>query len=375
MDDEPLFAESLVPLVHYGWSDLRVLRDGRWKYILAPRPELYDLDRDPGERQNLVDREPVRARSLRAGLEQRLRREQAAARQPGTTNTSVPADLLEKLGALGYVSPGTATTSKASGADPKDKIEEYKTLNTLMRQGLVNLREGRYAASFAQFELLFARGIDSFESHYYAARALTGLKRWRQAAAHYEGAIKSLPTYTAAYLGLADAHLSDGKTALALEAVRRGQKLVPDDPGLTEREGDIGRRLGDAALAVRSYERVAQLAPRDPLVRVKLGVLYRDMGQSAAAVRLLREAIALEPAASFWNSLGMILGGSGDLPGAEQAFGEAVARDRTNAQYAYNLGLALSRQNERGAAVSQFQRALELDPRFTAARQRLAELR
>ena len=43
IDEEPAFAESLVPLIHYGWSDLRTVRDGRWKYILAPRPELYDL--------------------------------------------------------------------------------------------------------------------------------------------------------------------------------------------------------------------------------------------------------------------------------------------------------------------------------------------
>jgi hypothetical protein len=37
------YAESLTPRLHYGWSDLRALREGRWKYILAPRPELYDL--------------------------------------------------------------------------------------------------------------------------------------------------------------------------------------------------------------------------------------------------------------------------------------------------------------------------------------------
>ena len=41
------YAESLTPLVHYQWSDLRVLREGQWKYILAPRPELYDLASDP----------------------------------------------------------------------------------------------------------------------------------------------------------------------------------------------------------------------------------------------------------------------------------------------------------------------------------------
>jgi Tfp pilus assembly protein PilF len=46
-----------------------------------------------------------------------------------------------------------------------------------------------------------------------------------------------------------------------------------------------------------------------------------------------------------------------------------------NPQYAYNLGLALERQRQREAAVAQFRRALELDPRFAAARQRLTELR
>ena len=90
----------------------------------------------------------------------------------------------------------------------------------------------------------------------------------------------------------------------------------------------------------------------------------------------MREAIQLDPAtASYWNSLGMVLGGGGDLPGAEQAFREAGTRDRVNAQYAYNLGLALERQQKREAAVVQFRRALELDPRFAPARERLAELR
>src|SRR5207249_298705 len=142
--DEPAFAESLVPLIHYGWSDLRAIRDGRWKYILAPRAELYDLDRDPDELTNLVEREPARARALRGGLEQRLRLEKESARSAPAAAV-VPPDLLEKLGALGYVSPGASVDSAARGADPKDKIEEYKTLNTEMRQGLIALREQQSA--------------------------------------------------------------------------------------------------------------------------------------------------------------------------------------------------------------------------------------
>jgi choline-sulfatase len=375
LDDEPSFAESLVPLVHYGWSDLRALRIGRWKYILAPRPELYDLESDPGERHNLHQEQTARARALRAGLEQRLKQEQAALRNTGSAAPAVPPDLLEKLGALGYVSGGTST-ALPSGADPKDKIEEYQIVNTLMREGLINLREQRFAASLDRFNGLFKRGIESFEAHYYAARALTGLARWRDAAAHYESALKQLPASAAAYVGLADAHLADGKPALALEAIGRGRKALPDDPQLVDREGDIARRQGDAARAGRAWEQVAQMAPRDALVRVKLGELYRDTGRSADAARLLREAVVLEPAvASYWNSLGMILGGHGDFAGAEQAFREAATRDGKNAQYAYNLGLALARQSKRVEAAAQFQRTLELDPQFAPARQRLAELR
>jgi choline-sulfatase len=375
LDDEPSFAESLVPLVHYGWSDLRALRIGRWKYILAPRPELYDLERDPGERQNLLQEQPARARALRAGLEQRLKQEQAALRSAGTATAAIPPDLLEKLGALGYVSGGSST-ALPTGDDPKDKIEDYKTLNTLMREGLVNLREQRFAASLERFNGLFKRGIDSFEAHYYAARALAGLARWREAATHYEGALRQLPAYSAAYLGLADAHVADGKPALALEVIMRGQKALPDDLRLVDREGDLARSLGDLARASRAWERVAKMAPEDALVRVKLGEWYRDASRPADATRLLREAVKLDPSvASYWNSLGMILGGAGDFAGGEQAFREAVSRDAQNAQYAYNLGLALARQNKRAEAAAAFERALTLNPSFDAARQRLAELR
>ena len=90
----------------------------------------------------------------------------------------------------------------------------------------------------------------------------------------------------------------------------------------------------------------------------------------------MREAVQLDPAtASYWNALGMVLGGGGDFPGAEQAFRAAATRDSRNAQYAYNLGLALERQRNRESAIAQFRRALELDPQFVPARQRLAELR
>ena len=336
--DEPSFAESLVPLVHYGWSDLRAVRDGRWKYILAPRPELYDLERDPGELRNLADDEPARARAMRAGLEQRLREEQTSARRE-TAAAAVPPDLLERLGALGYVSAGGPSDTKASGADPKDKLEEYKTLNTLMRQGLVALREGRPEESVQHLLGLSRRGVDSFEVHYYLGRAYTALRRWQAAAAEYEQAIEKLPSYAAAWRALAESR----------------------------------RALRDHPKAAEALERLIELAPRDALARVQLGEIYRDTGRPADAVRLMREAVGIDPEpASYWNSLGMVLGGQGRMEEAERAFGDAASREPDNPQYAYNRGLALERLDRRDEAVAHFRRAADLG--FAPARSRLAEL-
>ena len=60
------------------------------------------------------------------------------------------------------------------------------------------------------------------------------------------------------------------------------------------------------------------MAPDDALLRVQLGELLRDMGELDESVRVLREAVALDPeTASYWNSLGTVLGGKGDLGEAE----------------------------------------------------------
>ena len=369
------YAESLTPLVHYQWSDLRVLREGQWKYILAPRPELYDLAADPGELHDLATSNTATARRLRAGLETLLKAERDRATGPETAAPALSAETLQKLGALGYVSPGAPAGSVAQGADPKDKIQEFRTLSSLMRDGLTLLRQNRFAESAERFNRLRTAGADSFQLHFYLGQALVGLRRGREAEQSFERAAAALPSFTQAHLGVADVRIARKDYRGALAALYKGQHDAPNEPVLYDREGQVWQTLGDPARATAAFERVAALAPKDALVRWRLGEIALTAGQPERALTLFREATALDPdVADYWNSLGMALGGRGAHAEAASAFRQAVQRDATNARYAYNLGLVLMRDGQPEGA-EWFRKALALDPTFRPARERLAELR
>ncbi len=123
------YAEAMYPRFHFGWSDLRTLRAGRFKYIEAPRPELYDLEKDPGESTNIYPQRRALAAQMRTRLrsiEQRLSATAPIARAPA----EIDPDTRDRLASLGYVSTFHPNASEASAAlaDPKDKIALFNLI-------------------------------------------------------------------------------------------------------------------------------------------------------------------------------------------------------------------------------------------------------
>lgn len=368
------YAETLVPLLHFGWSDLRVVREGKWKYIQAPRPELYDLETDPGEKNDLARPRAAQVETMRASLARFLDEERTAKHAADAIGTAPP-DLIEKLGALGYLGAGGPAQTSTPGADPKDKIEDFRVVNSLIREALLKLNAGEHRESARLLRQVASRGIESFEVHYYLARSLLALKSYSEAGAHFARAAKRAPTHAAAWEGLAECRARLDDVQGALEALRAGQTTLPRDPGLRTREAQLLRGAKRLTEARRAYESALPLAPRDAKMRVQLGEMLRDMGEAEQAIQRLREAAEIEPAnASYWNSLGMVLGGSARLAEAEQAFRKAIERDDRNHRYVYNLGLALVRLGRPADARPFFEKALVLEPAFAPARERLGEL-
>lgn len=118
--EREVYAESLYPR-HLGWSPLFALRSGRYKLIDAPRPELYDLESDPFEEQNVYEQR----RSVAAAMTGRMARIRPAADATSAPRElEPPPELRHRLGALGYLggTPGPSAPGPARLPDAKDCI-------------------------------------------------------------------------------------------------------------------------------------------------------------------------------------------------------------------------------------------------------------
>lgn len=131
-----VYSESRYGLDRFGWSPVSALREGQFKVILAPRPELYDLDVDPNELVNLYQERADLAASMTSRL--RTLAEPAPSRQTSAASVPIDAETRARLAALGYVAASTPAPGNPAPtlADPKDRIDLYKQLTRLsQRQG------------------------------------------------------------------------------------------------------------------------------------------------------------------------------------------------------------------------------------------------
>ncbi len=92
------------------WANItkaRCIRQGKYKLVQIPylnREELYDLDRDPGEQDDLLAAESQEIDSVASGLRARLEAWAASARPlPSRYDSSQQEETIERLKSLGYV--------------------------------------------------------------------------------------------------------------------------------------------------------------------------------------------------------------------------------------------------------------------------------
>ena len=125
-EDLPCYLESYYPLETYGWSELVGLIDEGWKFIRAPRSELYDIKTDPGETRDLVGRQAGKASAMMRKLKDTIAADSSGL---ALSRRKLSREEEERLRSLGYVG-SDASVRVGSGPlpDPKDRMPEFHIL-------------------------------------------------------------------------------------------------------------------------------------------------------------------------------------------------------------------------------------------------------
>jgi arylsulfatase A-like enzyme/tetratricopeptide (TPR) repeat protein len=386
MDDAPAYSESLHPLLQYGWAPLHALRTDRFKMIEAPRPELYDVQRDAGETRNAAASEPARLEALRGEL-----RKIMTTVTPVATR-AIDAETAARLEALGYIGGGGGTTPIPTGRDPKDGIalatrlgrngmsvartdpqRAIKELTALLAEDpgmLVVLRTravayetaGQYEAAIRDLRALEKKGALSAEDSVVLGDSLRLAGRTREAAAVLEETARKNPRFAQPWLSLAAIYVAEKRLDDAARAYDSVLAIDAEQAEALRGLGDLGLIRGDDAEAERRYAKILERDPADPGALSKLGVVRVRQGRAEEGIALFRRAVEREPKnAETLLYLAGALTSSGRPAEAIPFFERSIAAGPPSTM-ALN-GLALTRLqlgDQRGAAEA-FRRSLSLD--------------
>ena len=360
------YSEAMYPLHHYGWSDLRALRSGRYKVIDAPRPELYDIDRDPGETTNLFgerralgDRMIAQLRTLEGGFTKAVSAMPAA---------DVDPEARERLAALGYVGTFVASASdpRTGRADPKDKIGLFNKLGTAT--DLSKERGGR-EESFPRIVGLLNEVVREdpqvIDGWFMLGTQHLAHGDLEKAVEYFKRTLSLKPDYDLAVFNMAQAYRRMGNDEAALAGFEHYLTLDPKDPFVQYQMGEIWMDRGDLTKAEQLFRRALDIDPSVAAAKNALGVIALQRGDPATADRLIREAIAAKPTLRLAHfNLALLAEQRADIRTAEREYFEELKQHPENYKAAFNLSRLYEQVGDREGQIGALKQSIVSNPRF-----------
>jgi arylsulfatase A-like enzyme/tetratricopeptide (TPR) repeat protein len=313
-----IYSESLYGFYHFGWAELTSLTDGRYRYIHAPKEELYDLDTDPKEQRNLVDTDVKMVEAFRKGMKtfaapatpKRIEMPNDEDRERyemfGYVGTPLPAGgdrgagragEAEGTRAAGRAGGTTTATNAVSGPssrelvnpiDKRDVVERYRrAINLLTTDDL--------KAAIDQLKALATQEPSMRDVWMLLATAGWKADRPEVALDGYQHAIELDPASSDAYLGASSALLRLHRFD---DAAARAQHVVDDSETTEVSQSRAHELLAQVALARKNLELAhaeAMLAeeaePSRPVTAFIDGRIAFDKRRYAEALELLEPAL------------------------------------------------------------------------------------
>ena len=378
-----------------------------YKYIQAPRPELYHLQDDPGELNNLAVDNPDQAKMLRGQLSKLL--SEQIREEKIDNKLKLDSETLKQLESLGYVA-GKVEDSYAFDADKLD-AKDYIDYHRMSRQfsmamenrnfdqarqicvkltelypnvtnlhykfGLVALQQGRLEESIRHYEILLEHFPNSAKAHAQIAEVLIRTGRPEQALHHLEKALELNP----------DDDISRGNLGVALnqlgrhpDAAQQFRELLKHNPENAHTHAGlaaalVGQKLLDQA--IDSYKKSLALNNQDGETHLNLSKVLELTNQTAKADEHLKKALDFtkdnpQTQADILDHMALSAAKKGQLDQAIELWQSIIKLQPNRESTHANLAQAFARQNNIPKAQQHWNKLLEINSKNTSAMYNLA---
>jgi len=361
------YSETYWPRYHYGWSELKSLSKGQYKFIDAPKPELYDILEDPGELSNLVNEKAALGHEMKRELEALIDRNSAEGIED-TGPKKIDNDSLVKLQALGYIGSFRAS-SKQKGeklADPKDRIELYNEIK--LAQFLVT--EEKMDQAEKKIKDVLNKDPSVLEARYILGNIYSKQKKYDEAIEEFRKALEVDPDYYEAIFGMAIAYKKAGMFDEAIVGFKRLVEMDPKDTKSFLHLGDIYHEKGQLEEAKNYLKSGIAIDPESPWFHNNLGAVYLKMNMFSEAEQEIQKALSIERSVPLINAhfnMALLHEARGELDQAVLEYKKEQETSPFNFQPDFNLGLLYVKTKELDKAIKEFESCIQKNEEFGSA--------
>lgn len=319
--DKPIYLETLLPFLTYGLSPMEGIRTPEYKFIKAPKPELYDLKKDDQENVNLYNQQQQKAKNLE--------------RKMNIIKSSIPAPLESKtanldsesraiLHSLGYLSgPLKKNFKKYNLDDPKDHIfifdkftdaqdaigagkfeEAIEIIKKIKKElpsshlanfmlGVAYMHSKKYDEALKMFnqEAPYYKEI----AHLNIGNVYYKMKDFQKAEIAYKEAIKNNPYLLEAYILLGEIYILQNKIQEAIPILNKADSLKINDAKLRFLQATLYAIQNQYGKAKEYFNRAIELNPYYGMAYASLGKIAMEEGKTSEAIFYYEKAVALMP--------------------------------------------------------------------------------
>ena len=268
-----VYSESVYAHDAFRWAPLRALRVGQYKYIDAPKAELYNLESDPREQINLLNKNAAVAAELRNDLGKLQSRYAPPER---AAPPAIPPETLAQLESLGYLAAeprgrNAGCGGKAAGVaamtepcvtsepDPKDRFAEFQ----LYQSAYLDFAEGRSAAAIPKLQSILNKDPQNTLARFHLGECYRNTKNPQTALREWVITLQLDPQYAPAAEAIGQYWMTQGDYTKARLRFAQVLALSPESYTGHFQLAVADKHLGLLAEAHEHLEIACRIAPHD----------------------------------------------------------------------------------------------------------------